>query len=204
MPDFTLENQHAGLVCGIDEAGRGPWAGPVTAAAVIFDQATLSDDLKQSLNDSKKLSAKKRDALFDPIMTQGLVGIGEATVQEIDQINILNATYLAMCRAVANLSPQPDYALIDGNRMPKGLQIPGEPIIKGDGLSCSIAAASIIAKVTRDRYMAKLSEEFPGYGWERNAGYGVKAHKEALHKLGVTPHHRQSFAPIAQLSLFNS
>lgn len=199
MPDFSFENKHIGLVCGVDEAGRGPWAGPVTAAAVIFNQATLPPDLAQSLNDSKKLSAKKREALIAPIKANSIWGLGEASVEEIDDINILNATFLAMRRAVQNLAKKPDYALIDGNRMPPELGVIGETIIKGDGLSCSIAAASIIAKVSRDSQMALLAEEFPGYGWEKNAGYGVKHHQEGLAKFGVTLHHRKSFKPIKKI-----
>ncbi|MDV7338278.1 ribonuclease HII [Terasakiella sp. A23] len=199
MPDFSLENEQTGLVCGIDEAGRGPWAGPVTAAAVIFDQSTLSPDLAQSLNDSKKLSAKKREALIDQIKAESIWAVGEASVEEIDELNILQATFLAMRRAVTGLSTRPDYALIDGNKLPPELGVPGHPVVKGDGLSCSIAAASIIAKVTRDQEMAKLAEEYPGYGWEKNAGYGVKLHQEGLMRLGVTPHHRKSFKPIKKI-----
>lgn len=199
MPDFSLENEHAGQVCGIDEAGRGPWAGPVTAAAVIFDQSTLSPVLAQSLNDSKKLSAKKREALIDQIKAESIWAVGEASVEEIDELNILQATFLAMRRAVAGLSTKPDYALIDGNKLPPELGVPGHPVVKGDGLSCSIAAASIIAKVTRDQQMAKLAEQFPGYGWEKNAGYGVKLHQEGLAQHGVCPHHRKSFKPIKKI-----
>ncbi len=199
MPDFELENEHSGLVCGVDEAGRGPWAGPVTAAAVIFDQSTLSPELAQSLNDSKKLSAKKREALIDQIKAGSIWALGEASVDEIDELNILQATFLAMRRAVQGLSQKPDYALIDGNKLPPELGVPGNPVIKGDGLSCSIAAASIIAKVTRDQQMAKLAEDYPGYGWEKNAGYGVKLHQEGLATLGVTPHHRKSFKPIKKI-----
>jgi ribonuclease HII len=199
MPDFSFENEHFGLICGIDEAGRGPWAGPVTAAAVIFNQDTLSPALAQSLNDSKKLSAKKRESLIDQIKAESIWAVGEASVEEIDEINILNATFLAMTRALQALSVVPDYALIDGNRMPPKLGVAGETIIKGDGLSCSIAAASIIAKVTRDRQMAEIATHFPGYGWEKNAGYGVKLHQEGLKTFGVTPHHRRSFKPIKAL-----
>lgn len=199
MPDFKLENEHQGLVCGVDEAGRGPWAGPVTAAAVIFDQSKLSDELAQSLNDSKKLSAKKREALIDQIKAESIWAVGEASVEEIDELNILQATFLAMRRAVAGLSQRPDYALIDGNKMPPELGVSGNPVIKGDGLSCSIAAASIIAKVTRDHQMAELAENYPGYGWEKNAGYGVKLHQEGLKTLGLTPYHRKSFKPIKKL-----
>ncbi len=199
MPDFSLENEHNGLVCGIDEAGRGPWAGPVTAAAVIFDQNTLSPDLAQSLNDSKKLSSKKREALIGRIQDESIWAIGQASVEEIDRLNILQATYLAMTRALEGLSQKPDFALIDGNKIPPQIGVPAQSIVKGDGLSCSIAAASIIAKVSRDREMAQLGEQYPGYGWEKNAGYGVKAHQEALLRLGPTPHHRKSFKPIKKL-----
>lgn len=199
MPDFELENEHTGFVCGVDEAGRGPWAGPVTAAAVIFDQTTLSPELAQSLNDSKKLSAKKREALIDQIKEESIWAVGEASVEEIDEFNILQATFLAMRRAVQGLSQKPDFALIDGNKMPPQLGIEGMPIVKGDGLSCSIAAASIIAKVTRDRQMADLAKQYPHYGWERNAGYGVKLHQQGLASNGVTPHHRKSFAPIKKI-----
>jgi len=183
----------------VDEAGRGPWAGPVTAAAVIFDQSNLTPELAQNLNDSKKLSAKKREALIDQIKEESIWAVGEASVEEIDELNILQATFLAMTRAVQGLSQKPNYALIDGNKMPPELGVPGHPVVKGDGLSCSIAAASIIAKVTRDRQMSALGEKFPGYGWERNAGYGVKLHQEGLATLGVTPHHRKSFKPIRKI-----
>ena len=195
LPDFSLERAcGATPVCGVDEVGRGPWAGPVTAAAVIFPgEAPLG------LNDSKKLSAKRREALFDLIFEAGIVGIGEASVEEIDQMNILRASHLAMIRAMAALDLAPAHALIDGNRLPAGLRCPATPVVKGDGRSLSIAAASIVAKVTRDRHMANLSAEFPQYGWERNAGYGVKAHADALAKYGVTPHHRRSFAPIHKI-----
>ncbi|SCA57280.1 ribonuclease HII, degrades RNA of DNA-RNA hybrids [Candidatus Terasakiella magnetica] len=199
MPDFELENEQDGIVCGVDEAGRGPWAGPVTAAAVIFNQETLTPTLAQSLNDSKKLSAKKREALIDQIKGESIWALGEASVEEIDELNILQATFLAMRRAVQGLSQKPDYALIDGNKMPPKLGVKGHPVVKGDGLSCSIAAASIIAKVTRDEQMAKLAEDFPGYGWEKNAGYGVKLHQEGLAQLGATPHHRKSFKPIKKI-----
>lgn len=192
LPDFSFESSAPAPVCGIDEAGRGPWAGPVVAAAVILDP----DNLPAGLNDSKKLSAGKREALFDVILARAQVGIGEASVAEIDSANILSATYLAMCRAVAALPLPPAHALVDGNRLPPGLICPAQAIVKGDGRSLSIAAASIVAKVTRDRIMVSLAQQFPGYGWEKNAGYGVKAHAEALKKLGVTPHHRASFKPI--------
>ena len=194
-PDFRFETEApAQPVCGVDEVGRGPWAGPVVTAAVILDPATAP----KGLNDSKKLSAKKREALFDLLQTAPHA-IGVASVEEIDRLNILNATYLAMKRAIEGLRVAPGFALIDGNRIPQDLPCPAWAIVKGDARSASIAAASIIAKVTRDRMMADLANDFPGYGWETNAGYGVKAHAEALSRLGVTPHHRRSFKPIHKM-----
>ncbi|MBL4806285.1 MAG: ribonuclease HII [Rhodobacteraceae bacterium] len=191
-PDDSFERASLSPVCGIDEAGRGPWAGPVVASAVILDLTNFPD----GLNDSKKLTAAKRDALFDQIMACADVGVGIASVAEIDEINILQATFLAMRRATANLTTTPRFALIDGNRIPPDLLCDAQAIVKGDGRSVSIAAASIIAKVTRDRIMQKLASDFPGYGWEQNKGYGVKAHAAALDTLGVTEHHRKSFKPI--------
>lgn len=194
-PDFRFETEApAGPVCGVDEVGRGPWAGPVVTAAVILDPATAPE----GLNDSKKLSAKKRDVLFDQLQVAPHA-VGVASVEEIDRLNILNATYLAMQRAIAALPVAPGFALIDGNRIPYDLPCPAWAIVKGDARSASIAAASIIAKVTRDRMMADLAEAFPGYGWETNAGYGVPAHREGLNRLGVTPHHRRSFKPIHKM-----
>jgi ribonuclease HII len=193
-PDFILEQSHQGLVAGIDEAGRGPWAGPVVAAAVILDQGALPP----GIDDSKALSAKRRARLFDDVMASAQVGVGEASVGEIDDLNILAATMLAMARAISGLGEPPDHVLVDGNRLPD-LPCPGTAVVGGDRLSLSIAAASIIAKVTRDRLMASLAEEFSGYGWERNAGYGTAQHQEGLAKFGVTPHHRRSFAPIRRL-----
>jgi ribonuclease HII len=191
MPDFSLEDAaHAagqGLICGVDEAGRGPWAGPVVAAAVILDRTTLPPGLMGGLDDSKKLKPARRRALLDEL--QGFAVIG---------VNILEATMLAMIRAVEDLSARPDLALIDGNRGPK-LQSPVQCVVKGDGKSLSIAAASIVAKVTRDKIMADLADAFPGYGWERNAGYGTKEHQGALARLGVTPEHRRSYAPIRKI-----
>lgn len=196
-PDFSLEAAcGARPVCGVDEAGRGPWAGPVVAAAAILDPADIPD----GLNDSKKLTAKRRETLFGAL-TDGpaLIGVGIASVEEIDALNILEATYLAMRRAVAALPEAPALALIDGNRAPRDLPCACQTVIKGDGRSLSIAAASIVAKVTRDRIMAKLAVAHPGYGWETNQGYGAKAHQEALLRLGVTPHHRRSFKPIHKI-----
>lgn len=195
-PDYTLEEsallRGATSVCGVDEVGRGPLAGPVMAAAVILDPANIP----AGLNDSKKLTAKRREALYDQILEAAIVGVGEASVEEIDEINILQASHLAMVRAIQNLSQQPDFALIDGNLLPKALVIPAEAVIKGDAKSVSISAASIVAKTRRDRLMLSLSQQFPGYGWEKNQGYPTKQHQESIHKLGITPHHRRSFKPI--------
>ena len=192
-PDLSLEVACGILpVCGIDEVGRGPWAGPVTSAAVILDPTDIPD----GLNDSKKLSAARRELLFDQIMTRAQVGIGQAEVEEIDEVNILQATYLSMHRAIAALPVRPQFALIDGNRIPPKLVCDAQAVVKGDARSASIAAASIVAKVTRDRLMVALAQQFPGYGWETNVGYGTKAHQEGLKSLGVTPHHRRSFKPI--------
>lgn len=176
-------------VCGIDEAGRGPLAGPVCAAAVILPP----DCDIPGLNDSKKLSEKKREALFPVIQEKALAfGIGWATAEEIDRVNILQATFLAMARAVEALPAPADYALVDGNRMPP-LPIPGETIVKGDATSASIAAASILAKVSRDRLLRRLDEEHPEYGFAKHKGYGTKAHYEAIRKYGLLPEHRRGF-----------
>lgn len=193
-PDLTLESQQTGIVAGIDEAGRGPWAGPVVAAAVILNHAHLPE----GVNDSKKLTATRREALFDAILANAQTGVGIATVGEIDTLNILEATKLAMRRAVELLGITPDMALVDGNRAPL-LPCRVQTVIGGDAKSLSIAAASIVAKVTRDRIMRDLAIECPGYGWERNAGYGTAAHQDALVRLGVTAHHRRSFAPVKAL-----
>lgn len=193
LPDFSYErNAPEAPVCGIDEAGRGPWAGPVVASAVILDPETAP----KGLNDSKKLSSPRRDALFDALGAVAEIGIGVASVEEIDNMNILQATFLAMRRAVAALPCAPRFALVDGKAVPPGLPCQCETIVKGDGVSASIAAASIIAKVTRDRHMRMLADDYPQYGWDRNKGYGVAAHAEALGRYGVTPHHRRSFRPI--------
>jgi ribonuclease HII len=195
MPDFTLERSITGPVAGVDEVGRGPLAGPVYAAAVILD----SKRLPAGLDDSKKMSEARREKAFDAIMSSALaVGIGVASVEEIDRINILAATMLAMRRAVDRLSVAPVHALIDGNKVP-ALPCPADAIVKGDSKVLSIAAASIIAKVTRDRFMSDLDAACPGYGWARNKGYGTADHMEALARLGPSVHHRTSFAPIAQL-----
>ena len=201
MPDFTLEHEHLGRVVGVDEAGRGPWAGPVVAGAALLDPALLPQDLLHGLDDSKKLKAAKREALLAQLQEAPGVrlGLGVASVEEIDRLNILQATFLAMTRAVADLHFTPDFALIDGNKVPPGLPCPAQAVVKGDGLSLSIAAASILAKVSRDKMMAELDLQFPGYGWAGNAGYGTAAHIEALLRLGVTVHHRKSYAPIRKM-----
>ena len=196
MPDFAIEKRAGGLVAGIDEAGRGPWAGPVIAAAVVLDPMTLPRSIQDRLDDSKKLSAKVRCGLFEALGDYAQLGVGIASVSEIDTHNILSGTMLAMQRAVINLPVPPDHALVDGTRSPK-LSCTVQTVVRGDGLSLSIAAASIVAKVTRDRIMSALALEHPGYGWERNAGYGTKEHREGLEQLGVTNHHRRSFKPIA-------
>ena len=182
-------SQGYNIVCGIDEAGRGPLAGPVYAAAVILPKGCIID----GLNDSKKLSEKKRDYLFDVIKETAVsYGVGVATQREIDEINILQATFLAMRRAVDNLSVAPDIALIDGNRRP-GLNIAEQDIVKGDAKSMSIAAASVIAKVSRDRYMLEMAEKYPQYQFEKHKGYGTKLHYEMIEKYGISPIHRKSF-----------
>jgi len=195
-PDFEFERaaraQGYLRVAGVDEVGRGPLAGPVTAAAVVLDPARIPE----GLNDSKKLTSKARDRLYDEIIQVADVSIAHASVEEIDEINILRASHLAMMRALDGLDRGADYALIDGNMLPRDLLLPAETVIKGDGRSKSIAAASIMAKVCRDRLMMALAQQHPGYGWETNMGYGSKSHMSALQELGITPHHRRSFKPI--------
>ncbi|MCF6431015.1 ribonuclease HII [Leisingera sp. MMG026] len=195
-PDYSLEDAALAKgylrIAGVDEVGRGPLAGPVTAAAVVLDISAIPE----GLNDSKKLSLKKREALEGKILAAGQVSVAHASVEEIDSLNILRASHLAMERAVAALDPAPDYLLIDGNLIPRGLALTSEAVVKGDAKSVSIAAASIIAKQERDRVMVDLAQQFPGYGWEKNAGYPSKQHREALIELGVTPHHRRSFKPV--------
>ncbi len=179
-------------IAGVDEVGRGPLAGPVVAAAVVLNLGVVPD----GLNDSKKLTAKRRAKLEELIRETADVAIAKASVKEIDELNILRASHLAMERAVAALNPAPDYLLIDGNMIPKHLKQPSQSVIKGDARSVSIAAASIVAKNWRDRLMVDLAQQHPGYGWETNAGYPSKQHREALQNLGVTPHHRRSFKPV--------
>ena len=198
IPNFCIENTAGDLVAGIDEAGRGPWAGPVVASAVILDQATLPQELRLGLDDPKKLKSEKRKSLFHILQHHADIGVGIAEVKEIDEVNILQATFRAMGRALEALKRKPDIALVDGNRAPN-LPCPIQCIVKGDQLSLSIAAASIVAKVTRDKIMETLAFSFPGYGWESNSGYGTKLHQEGLKRLGVTVHHRKSFKPIIKI-----
>ena len=192
MPDFSFEAQIDGRVAGVDEVGRGPLAGPVTAAAVVLD----ANRIPEGLDDSKKLSAKRREVLWAEVMACADVSVAHASVAEVDALNILRASHLAMERAVAGLRVAPDHLLIDGNMIPKGLTLPATSLIKGDGRSVSIAAASIVAKICRDRIMVDLAQQHPGYGWETNMGYGSKSHMAAIQNLGITPHHRRSFKPI--------
>ena len=198
MPHLKLELKHApARVCGVDEAGRGPWAGPVVAAALIFQS---HDTKPRGLNDSKKLDRDAREEIFTKLLERNIIhAVGIASVEEIDTLNIWGATQLAMRRAVTALSIAPDVALVDGKLTPRDMPCHVEPVIGGDGISLSIAAASIIAKVTRDRLMAEHAIAYPQYGFERHAGYGTPCHQEALATHGVTPLHRRSFAPIRLL-----
>ena len=194
MPDFSLENEARNngykFICGVDEAGRGPLAGPVCAAAVILPQ----DCIIEGLNDSKKLSEKKREALFDIIIEKAdAYSIAYGSLEEIEEYNILEATYIAMNRAIEGLNINADFALIDGNRVPRGITIPCETVVKGDSKSFSIAAASILAKVTRDRLMLEYDKKYPQYLFAQHKGYGTKAHYEAIKQHGVCEIHRLSF-----------
>ena len=194
MPDLSYEisakEKGYRSVCGVDEAGRGPLAGPVCAAAVI-----LPDNCEiEGLNDSKKLSEKKREALFDVIKEKAVsYCIAFASVEEIEEYNILEATFMAMNRAIDGLEIPADFALIDGNRTPKGIKIPCETIVKGDGLSLSIAAASVLAKVTRDRLLLEIDKEYPQYNFKKHKGYGTKEHTDLILQYGPSPVHRMSF-----------
>lgn len=198
MPDLAYEVRHGihGPVAGVDEAGRGPLAGPVVAAAVILDPACIPP----GIDDSKALTAIKRAALHDAILGCARVGIGICSVEEIDRLNIFWATMLAMTRAVAALDLTPGFVLVDGNRCPDW-DHRSQAVVGGDALCLSIAAASIVAKQHRDALMIELDALHPGYGWASNKGYGAKVHQEALRTLGPTPHHRRSFAPVAQAEL---
>ena len=197
MPDLTLENSLDGLVAGVDEAGRGPLCGPVMAAAVIFPTPP-GDELASRIDDSKKLTARSRDALYAALWdSDAVIAVGAASVAEIERLNILHASMLAMQRAVRRLRLRPVVALIDGNRVPQGLPCAGQAVVGGDARSLSIAAASIIAKVVRDRCLLRLDRRWPGYGWAGNAGYPTATHLAALGRLGPTPHHRMAFRPLS-------
>ncbi len=203
MPDFLLEDDVAGAAAGVDEAGRGPWVGPVVAGCAVFLSRDVDERLLKDLNDSKKLSKKKREMLYELLQEEKskgnmLLGIGEASAQEIDEINILNASFLAMKRAITAAGAEPDLVLVDGNREPKDFGFPVKAVVKGDAKSYSIAAASILAKVYRDRLMEEMALKYPWYGFEKNAGYGTKAHIEGLREHGITPEHRKSYAPIKE------
>jgi len=203
MPDYHFENlagrEKGQIICGVDEVGRGPLAGPVVAAAAILPEGGLPEDIRPLIRDSKKLTPKRREALFPLLTGCCCYAVAECSVEEIDEINILQASLLAMHRAIQGLKTPPHHALIDGNKAPPNLSCPTTLIVKGDDKSLSIAVASIIAKVTRDKLMQKLAIEHPGYGWEKNAGYGTAQHLEALQSLGPTVWHRTSFAPVARL-----
>lgn len=198
-PSLRLEKEAGCVVCGVDEVGCAPLAGPVVAAAVILPAKDLPRKLKALINDSKIVPAPKREAAAAALPNYCVIGFGEASVEEIDTLNIYHARMLAMCRAVASLNVSPELALIDGNARPKGLTCSVRTVVDGDAKCLSIAAASIVAKVFRDAYMHKLAEEFPGYGWETNVGYGTRDHRQAMRTLGLTPHHRRSFAPVRHL-----
>ena len=190
-PSYKFDQDYETPIIGVDEVGRGPLAGPVISAAIILNK----EKIPEGINDSKKLSKKKREVINEELISQHSFAIGIASVEEIDKINILQASLLAMKRAVLNLNIKPQTILVDGNKLPD-LEYNMYPIIKGDSKSISIAAASIIAKVYRDKLMQDLSLQYPGYYWDKNSGYGTKQHLLALNSLGVTPIHRKSFAPI--------
>ena len=203
MPDFLLEQKAAisgyRSVCGIDEAGRGPWAGPVVSAAVVIEYAKLSNELLSIIDDSKKLRRSKREFVCEAVKPLVAFGYGIASAQEIDKFNILNATMLSMRRAVSDLPVNIDLALVDGNKNPEIPGVLSECVVRGDSKSFSIAIASILAKVARDKIMLSLSSKYPGYGWSINSGYGTKKHIRALRALGITPEHRKTFKPIRKI-----
>jgi len=197
VPNFLIEEDFGWpnkLIAGIDEAGRGPWAGPVVSAAVVLNKKNIPSDL----NDSKKISEKKRQSLYSSIYNSHFVGVGISSIEEIDNLNILQATFLSMKRALDNLDCSVDAILVDGNLDP-GFDYKTECIVNGDSISFSIAAASIIAKVTRDNLMSKIHKEFPNYNWKRNKGYGTREHRNALDMYGPCKYHRKSFSPINKM-----
>lgn len=201
MPSFEFEDSVQGVVAGVDEAGRGPWVGPVVAGCVAFINRNVDEYLLENLNDSKKISKKKREILFELLQKEAekgniLIGIGEASAKEIDEINILNASFLAMKRAILKTNCNPDLVLVDGNREPKDFGYKVKTVVKGDAKSYSISAASILAKVYRDKLLEEMAKKYPGYGFEKNAGYGTKDHIEGLKKFGIISEHRKSYAPI--------
>ena len=194
MPDYEYEKAAVSsgfnTICGVDEAGRGPLAGPVCAAAVILPEDTVIE----GLDDSKKLSEKKRERLYDEITEKAVAYcVAYGTLEEIESVNILEATFLAMNRAIDGLKVKPDFAIIDGNRVPKGIKIPCATLVKGDSKSMSVAAASVLAKVTRDRLMLTYDEKYPQYNFKKHKGYGTKEHTELLKQYGPSPIHRLSF-----------
>ena len=196
-PNFDLEIYHLqnyNIIAGVDEAGRGPWVGPVYSAAVILDQ----DNIPDGINDSKKISSWKRKEIFNKITSNHVFGVGIASVEEIDKINILEATFLAMTRAINNLEITPDLVLVDGNITPE-TDIKTKSVVRGDSKSLSIASASIVAKVLRDQYMEEIDVEFPSFNWKRNKGYGTKEHLNALEHHGPTKYHRKSFSPVRKM-----
>ena len=205
MLDFAFEDKLSGMVAGVDEAGRGPWAGPVVAGAAVFLTRKVDNYLLENLNDSKKITPKKREILYEKLLEaqaqgQVLIGIGEASAEEIDRFNILQATFLAMRRAVGALGNMPDYAIIVGNQRTRDFPCSCMTLVKGDARSYSVAAASIAAKVFRDHLMQKLALEYPYFGFEKNAGYGTKAHIEGLQRYGVVAGvHRLSYRPVREI-----
>ncbi|MCE2564370.1 ribonuclease HII [Komagataeibacter sp. FNDCF1] len=199
MPDYALEHARGGLVAGVDEVGRGPLAGPVVAAAVMFP-GSVPGVLADRLDDSKKLKPVVREQLYDVLLASPgvLIGVGAASVAEIGQYNILRASWLAMQRAVGRLPRPPEFVLVDGNAAPD-FGCPAQCVVGGDGISLSISAASVVAKVIRDRLMTRLARRWPGYGWERNAGYGTAIHRSGLMAQGASPHHRAAFGTVRRI-----
>ncbi len=195
VPTLALEEAHPGIICGVDEVGRGPWAGPLIAAAVILDRGAIPEGIR----DSKTLTKKRLAELAALIRESAAVAIGAVEVPELDRIGLTAANDLAMARAVEGLPTRPALALTDGRRAPRAMPCPALPVIKGDGKSLSIAAASIVAKVYRDDLMKALALRHPGYGWETNAGYGTLIHREALKNLGITCEHRRCFKPVQRV-----